>query len=85
MSNQLEMFTPVNESKHDELLELLNPLIEFMDKNDFHYFIVAGKGGMCSRYMRGKYQEVHGMVHGMMENNAHVRYLIKDLNDEIPS
>jgi hypothetical protein len=44
---------PVKESNHDELLSLLKPLVEFMDKHEYNYLFVADKDELCSRYIRG--------------------------------
>ena len=59
----------INQKNQEELLKLLNPLIEFMDKNNFHYFLVAGKDGVCSRYMRGETEEVISMFSGFAKNH----------------
>lgn len=68
----------IAENKHDELLALLNPLIDFMNSNGYNYFLVAGKDGICSRYMRGQHNEVAGILTGFMESNKGVMSLLKD-------
>lgn len=67
----------ITEAKHKELLELLNPLIDFMVENNFNYFLVAGKDGTCTRHLRGEFDDVVGMVTGMAENNTQVHGLLK--------
>ena len=62
----------ITETKHEELLKLLNPLIDFMTENKFNYFLVAGKDDTCTRHMRGDFYEVTGMLTGMIENNKQV-------------
>ena len=73
----MEDLTLVQESKHKELMALMNPLIDFMIENDFSYFLVAGKDGVCTRHMRGKFDDVSGMLTGMMENNQEEKGLLK--------
>lgn len=70
-------------TKHEQLLSLLLPLIEFMDKNEFSYFLVAGKDGTCSRYMRGNFQDAISMLTGMAENNPEVKYMLKEAVNEL--
>ena len=70
---QTEIFTPVNESNHDELLSLLKPLVEFMDKHEYNYLFVAGKDELCSRYIRGRRDDIGGMLDGFVENNPQLR------------
>jgi len=72
----MEDFTLVQESKHKELMALMNPLIDFMIENDFSCFLVAGKDGVCTRHMRGKFHDVSGMLTVMMENNQEVKGLL---------
>ena len=69
--------------KHKELLALLIPLIDFMDKNEYNYFLVAGKDGTCSRYMRGNNLDLAAMLTGMAENNDAVKSLLKDSTNEL--
>lgn len=70
-------------TKHEQLLSLLLPLIEFMDTNEFNYFLVAGKDGVCSRYMRGKFQDVILMLTGMAEKTPEVKYILKEVVNEL--
>lgn len=73
----MENLKSITESKHDELLALLNPLVDFMTENDFSYFLVAGKNGVCTRHMRGKFNDVFGMISGMAENNGEVKAILE--------
>ena len=66
------------ETKHSQLLSLLNPLIDFMIENKFSYFVVAGKDGTCSRHLNGDFDDLSSMLSGMMENNPQVKRLLKD-------
>lgn len=65
-------------TKHKELLSLLNPLVDFMIENGFTYFLVAGKDGMCTRHLRGDYDDVEGMIKGFMENNKQIAVLLQE-------
>lgn len=65
------------ETKHNEFLELLKPLIKFMVENEFNYFMVAGKDGLCSRYLKGDLDEVSGMISELIEKNKQVRGLLE--------
>jgi len=71
---QLEL---IAETKHEELLKLINPLVDFMNENGFHYFIIAGKDEECTRHMKGTFDDLEGMLIGMMQNNKGVESLIK--------
>lgn len=64
------------ETKHKELLTLLNPLVDFMIENGFSYFLVAGKDGTCTRHMRGEFDDVEGMIGGMALENKQVKNII---------
>lgn len=80
---ELEKLT---ETKHKELMELLNPLVDFMVENNFSYFLVAGKDGTCTRHLRGEYDDVTAMITGMMEANKQVRgmleYSVNEINEK---
>jgi hypothetical protein len=67
----------ITESKHKELLALLNPLLDFMTKNNFNYFLVAGKEGTCTRHLSGEFDDVTGMIIGIMETNKQVRGMLE--------
>lgn len=69
----------ITETKHEELLSLLHPIIDFMIENKFNYFLVAGKDGTCTRHMRGSFDDVTGMIKGMMEKNEDVLKIINQL------
>lgn len=75
----------ITETKHKELLALLNPLIDFMTENNFNYFLVAGKDGVCTRHLRGEFDDVTAMLTGMMETNKQVRgmleYSVNEINE----
>lgn len=75
----------ITETKHKELLALLNPLIDFMIENNFNYFLVAGKDGTCTRHLRGEFDDVTVMLTGMMETNKQVRgmleYSVNQINE----
>ena len=66
-------------SKHDELLLLINPLVDFMEKNSFNFLLVAGKDGTCSRYMHGNYDDLHGMIKGMTETQPKLLEIVKEI------
>ena len=75
----------ITETKHKELLALLNPLIDFMIENNFNYFLVAGKDGACTRHLRGEFDDVTAMLTGMMETNKQARgmleYSVNQINE----
>lgn len=77
----MDELTPITQTKHDELLMLLNPLVDFMIENNFSYFLVAGRDGVCTRHMRGKFLDVSGMISGMMENNDDVKSIVEYCNE----
>jgi hypothetical protein len=55
--------------QHEELNELMKPLLDFMNENKFNYMLVAGKDGTCARYCNGNKYEVEGMLSGMVKNH----------------
>ena len=78
--------TTTTESNHEELMALMNPLLDFMIKNKYSYFLVAGKDNICTRHLRGDYDEVHGMIIGMMQSQKQVGALLTDIvNDFKPT
>ena len=80
---EMQDVQPIAESKHDELLALLNPLLDFMTSNKYSFFLVAGKDGTCTRHMRGMADDLSAMLGGMAENNKDVKgiltYTVKEL------
>lgn len=72
---------PIIEQEHDELLELLNPLLDFMKKREYSFFLLAGKDGLCSRHLLGTVDEISEMMLSMMESHHRVENLIKDTAD----
>jgi hypothetical protein len=69
----------LTETQHKELMVLINPLIDFMSKNGYSFFLVAGKDGVCTRHLMGKYDDIHGMISGMMQTQKQVETLITDV------
>ena len=69
----------LNETKHKELMVLINPLIDFMTANDYSFFLVAGKEGTCTRHLIGNYDDVHGMITGMMHTQKQVVAMLIDI------
>ena len=67
----------ITENKHLELLALLDPLVDFMIANDYNYFMLAGKDGVCTRHMKGDFHDVTGMLTGMMEINKQVKGIVE--------
>lgn len=63
----MENLKNITETKHEELLTLLNPLIDFMIENNFNYFLVAGKDGTCTRHLRGNFNDVTSIITGLMK------------------
>jgi hypothetical protein len=55
--------------QHDKLIELIEPIIAFMEQNKFNFMIVAGKDGTCARYCNGNKYEIMGMLSGMVKKH----------------
>lgn len=72
------------ETKHDELLNLLMPLVDFMNVNGFSYFLVAGKDGIASQYVNGKNEDISGMIESLFVKHPHIKenvaHIINELN-----
>ena len=73
----MENLTPIQQTQHDELLVLLTPLVEFMSKNNYNYFLLVGKDGIGSRHLRGTFDDITGMITGFASNNKEVEGMIK--------
>lgn len=71
------------QNTHDELLALANPLIDFMIERGYHFFLVAGKDGVCMRHLKGDKDELHGIISGLMETNDRIRKMFKEILKEI--
>jgi hypothetical protein len=54
-----------------------------MNENEYSYFIVAGKDGLCSRYMNGNYFDVIGMIRGMAETKKQVGAIVIEVAEEL--
>lgn len=55
---------------HEELINgILNPLVDFMDKEGYSYMIVAGKDGVCSQYANGQNRDLSGMLTALMQKH----------------
>lgn len=67
----------MSENKHDELLALLNPLVDFMNKNGFSYFLVAGKDGTCSRFMNGDFYDLSGMITSFAQDHKNAKGMLE--------
>lgn len=67
------------ETKHKELMQLINPLIDFMKKSNYTFFLVAGKDGVCTRHLMGDYYDLHGMVSGMCKTQPQVKAILTEI------
>lgn len=70
---------PEKDNQHNELLELVNPLIDFMNNNGFSFMFVAGKDGTCTRHLKGSYDDIEAMLSGMAEKNKQVAAIFKGI------
>jgi hypothetical protein len=69
-----------NETAHNDLLTLVNPLISFMAENGYSFMFVAGKDGTCTRHLKGSYDDIEAMLSGMAEKNKQVAAIFKGIN-----
>lgn len=74
----MENIETVSETQHNELLKLLNSLFDFLIANDYNFLIVAGKYGLCSRYVNGKFVDVSSMLTQLMKDHEPVKDVIVD-------
>lgn len=70
------LMTKVQETNHDELTQLLNPLVKFIQENNYSFFLMAGKDGICTRHLQGDFDDITGMIIGLMEKNKQFEGLI---------
>lgn len=63
--------------------DLLKAFIEYCNENSLHYMVIVGKEGVCSRYMRGRQDDMTSMVSGMVENNPKFGQMLKNAFDNL--
>jgi len=63
--------------------DLLKRFIEYCNQNSLHYLVIVGKEGVCSRYMRGRQDDMTSMVSGMVENNPKFGQMLKNAFDNL--
>jgi hypothetical protein len=68
---------------HDQLLQRLKPVIDYMTENRIHYFLLAGKDGTCSRFLLGNLDDLSAMLEDMANKNPDVKKLIKTVADKL--
>lgn len=72
-----------NKTKHNQLLEKVNPVIDYMTQNQIHHFVLAGKDGTCCRYLLGNFNDLSDMLQDMAHKNPDVKKLIKTVADKL--
>lgn len=70
-------------TNHHQLLEKLNPVIDYMTENKIHHFVLAGRDGTCSRYLLGNFDDLSSMLEDMANKNPDVKKLIKTVADKL--
>jgi hypothetical protein len=68
---------------HDQLLQRLKPLVDYMTENRIHHLVLAGKDGTCSRFLLGNFDDLASMLEDMANNNPDVKKLIKTVADNL--
>ncbi|MFZ1751434.1 MAG: hypothetical protein WAU01_14640 [Saprospiraceae bacterium] len=66
-------------TKHDELLSLVNPLIDYMTEHGYTYILLAGKDGICTRHLRGYNEELESILYEMCQKNPPVKKIITNV------
>ncbi len=72
-----------NKPNHDQLLQRLKPVIDYMTENRIHHFLIAGKDGTCSRFLLGNFDDLSAMLEDMANKNPDVKKLIKPVADKL--
>jgi hypothetical protein len=72
-----------SKSNHDQLLEKLNPVVDYMTAYRIHHFVLAGKDGTCSRYLLGNLDDLAAMLEDMANKNPDVKKLIKTVAEKL--
>lgn len=70
------------EIKHDLMLDLLNPLIDLLEKEGFNFLIVAGKDGLCSRYAAGNKIELTDILGELCQKNPQLKNVLKEASND---
>lgn len=73
----------ITETKHKELMQLINPLIDFMKENDYTFFLVAGKDGICTRHLMGNYDDLHGIITGLCITQPQVKSILTEIVEDL--
>jgi len=73
----------ITETTHDEFLTLLVPVIEFMHKHKYSYFLVAGKDDLCSQYVGGNAADISGMLESLFIKHPNIKEAVKSVIEEI--
>lgn len=72
------------ENQHDEMLEQLEPFIEYLQTNGFQYFINVAKNGIAANYIGPTRAELTACLGNLVERNKEVESLLVDaLNYEL--
>lgn len=71
------------DTKHDELLNLLMPLVDFMNANGFSYFMVAGKEEVCSQYVGGKAEDISGILESLFIKHTNIKDAVEEIINQL--
>ena len=65
-------------TEHEQLIELLKPVIKFIKEKGFHHLIVIGKDGTCARYLQGQAGELSNMLEPLAERDQLFRDILEN-------
>jgi len=67
---------------HDEMLARLTSLVEYLQANDFGYWLTVGRLGTAANYCGGNKAEVVGAVTNLTERNPQIAGTLRQALDE---
>lgn len=62
---------------HDQLTELLKPVLEHIEKHNMHHIIIIGKDGTCTRSTGGKASELEAMLEPIVDRDPILREVLE--------
>jgi hypothetical protein len=68
---------------HNQMVNQVSKTINYLNKNEFNYFIVSGKNGLCARYYRSNHRDMIDMFKKLMLDHPDAATAIKQAIQEI--
>ena len=70
---------------HTHLLSLVNPLVDYMKAQGYHFLLVAGKDNLCTLLLRADAANLAGMLQGMLEHHPEIAATVREALNHQPT